>query len=355
MSVMCGHKKNHFHKHLLLIMMIAGKFINTHFFNFMVSLFQEFEFNYPNGDLFYDKSGVLSRSLRDVFPELVAKDTDINQREFSAQDFQMLFGIVLARLQTLVVDNEEFGHKAAQFLALVCDHFEIGILNGFSYKHILGTPLSTFEQANDLMWPIIGEEQKAKMASIAPLPSWKSIEGEFVQGPLTFESRIAVMNLMPAKEMKIGVHLIDKMRFIIFPTVQLQGVTLEEAIEYLSLKSCDLDIANMTSERGVRLEVERGLATAASLSLDLKDVPMLEALRMIIDLAEVKIKLTPDRVFIVHSSDTGNLPHVTYHLRVRGTQPINVAEFDPATFIRNFQEQHSKDILLKLAPHLAKK
>lgn len=33
----------------------------------MVSLLQQFEFLYPDGDLFYDKSGALGRRLQQLF------------------------------------------------------------------------------------------------------------------------------------------------------------------------------------------------------------------------------------------------------------------------------------------------
>jgi hypothetical protein len=47
------------------------------------------------------------------------------------------------------------------------------------------------------------------------------------------------------------------------------------------------------------------------------------------------------------------LPHITLHLDMRGLVPIDVAEFDAKAFIENVRENHTSEILAKLAPHLA--
>jgi len=324
----------------------------------MISIFQDFNFVYPEGDLFFDRSGVLTRRLRTLFPGLVSKEPDINQREFSVspQNLNLLFGVALSQIQTFAIDDKDFSKKASQFLECVCETFEIASLNRFGFKHVLGRTCSTLAQAQELMWPLIGKEERVKLESLSPSTSWTAVQAEFTHGPFAYESRIAIMNLRPDLGLNIGGRLLDKMRNMIIPRVQFTGASLEEAIEYLTVTSRDLDATGKETEQwGVILELDLTLApSSTALSLDLRDVPMLEALRYVVELAGLKFKLAPDRVIIVDRMDTGDLPHITVHLKATGQEPISLADFDAAAFIVNFRETHSQEIMSKLAPHLAK-
>jgi hypothetical protein len=181
------------------------------------------------------------------------------------------------------------------------------------------------------------------------------VQAELTHGPFAYESRIAIMNLRPDSGLNVGSHLLEKMRSIVFPTVQFAGASVEEAVEYLTIKSRDLDaVGKETGQLGVILELDLNLApTSAALSLDLRDVPMLEALRYVVELAGLKFKLAPDRVLIVDRLDAGDLPHITVHLKATGLEPISLADFDAAAFILNHREKHAQEIISKLAPHLA--
>ncbi len=98
-----------------------------------------------------------------------------------------------------------------------------------------------------------------------------------------------------------GAYLTEKMNKIIFPTVQFQGATIEEAIEYLRVKSRDLDTFTESSgTKGVPLMLKTGNSPSSTLiSLDLKDVPMSEALRYVAELASMKYKVGPEAVVIM--------------------------------------------------------
>ncbi len=102
-----------------------------------------------------------------------------------------------------------------------------------------------------------------------------------------------------------GAYLTEKMDKIIFPTVQFQNATVDEAIEYLRIKSKDLDIYETDPTRkGVNIILRSGDApAAASISLELKNVPMSEALRYITDLAQMKYKVESFAVVVVPISD----------------------------------------------------
>lgn len=105
-----------------------------------------------------------------------------------------------------------------------------------------------------------------------------------------------------------GAYLTEKMNKIIFPTVQFEGATIEEAIEYLRVKSRDLDtFTDKTGVKGVNIILRTGDAPSnASISLDLKDVPMSEALRYITELAQMKYKVEAHAVLVVPLSENAS-------------------------------------------------
>jgi general secretion pathway protein D len=105
-----------------------------------------------------------------------------------------------------------------------------------------------------------------------------------------------------------GAYLTEKMNKIIFPTVQFQGATIDEAIEYLRVKSRDLDtFTDASGVKGVNIILRTGDAPSnASISLDLKDVPMTEALRYITELAQMKYKVEAHAVLVVPLSEDAN-------------------------------------------------
>lgn len=102
-----------------------------------------------------------------------------------------------------------------------------------------------------------------------------------------------------------GAYLTEKMNKIIFPTVQFQGATIEEAVEYLRVKSRDLDnFTDASGVKGVNIILRTGDAPSnASISLDLKDVPMSEALRYVTELAQMKYKVEAHAVLVVPLSE----------------------------------------------------
>jgi general secretion pathway protein D len=102
-----------------------------------------------------------------------------------------------------------------------------------------------------------------------------------------------------------GAYLTEKMDKIIFPTVSFANASVDEAIEYLRIKSKDLDLDETDPTRkGVNIILRGGDAPGgSSISLDLKNVPMSEALRYITDLAQMKYKVESYAVVVVPISD----------------------------------------------------
>lgn len=102
-----------------------------------------------------------------------------------------------------------------------------------------------------------------------------------------------------------GAYLTEKMNKIIFPTVTFQGTTIDEAIEFLRVKSRDLDTFSGPGDvKGVNIILRQGDAPSnASITLDLKDVPMSEALRYVTELAQMKFKVEAHAVLVVPLSE----------------------------------------------------
>jgi general secretion pathway protein D len=101
------------------------------------------------------------------------------------------------------------------------------------------------------------------------------------------------------------VYLTRKMQELIFPQVQFSGASIEEAVEFLRVKSRDIDVTETDpAKKGVNIILKAGdTPITASISLDLKDVPMVEALRYVTELAGMKYKVEPFAVLIVPVSD----------------------------------------------------
>lgn len=99
----------------------------------------------------------------------------------------------------------------------------------------------------------------------------------------------------------------NKMDRIIIPRVQFQGASIEEALEFLRIKSRDFDtVERDPSRKGINLIAKFGSTpSTAQISLDLKDVPMTEALRYVAELAGMKYKIEPYAVLVVPLSDAG--------------------------------------------------
>ena len=105
-----------------------------------------------------------------------------------------------------------------------------------------------------------------------------------------------------------GAYLTEKMNKIIFPSVKFDNATVEEAVEFLRVKSRDLDtFSEAGAVKGVNIIIRTGEAPSnASISLDLKDVPMSEALRYITDLAQMKYKVEAHAVLVVPLSENAS-------------------------------------------------
>jgi len=108
----------------------------------------------------------------------------------------------------------------------------------------------------------------------------------------------------PAPEKKPTTKSIQtKLDKIIIPHMQFQSATVAECIEYLRVKAHDLDTSEPSS-RGINLQYQPGNPPSnAAISLDLKEIPLGEALRYVVELANLKMLVQPYAVLIGSPND----------------------------------------------------
>lgn len=100
-----------------------------------------------------------------------------------------------------------------------------------------------------------------------------------------------------------------KIKSIVIPKLKFVDATVDEAIEFLRIRSSDLDILETNpEEKGVNIVVKAKVdgPDTPRISLDLKNIPLSEALRYITDMAGLKYKVEQFAVQIVPVTDITN-------------------------------------------------
>jgi hypothetical protein len=163
----------------------------------MVSILQKFDFSYIDGDLFNDRAGILSRRLKGLFPELELKDVTLLQWDYASavEKIQIFFGISAAQIQLAHGDQDSFSDKAYSLYAELSEAFEISTLKHFSFRHVLGRACNSYDEAQELIWPLVAPEQREKLLTITDSKSISAIQSEFSIGNFAFEGRFAILDL----------------------------------------------------------------------------------------------------------------------------------------------------------------
>ncbi|HYF35334.1 MAG TPA: hypothetical protein VD994_08610, partial [Prosthecobacter sp.] len=100
-------------------------------------------------------------------------------------------------------------------------------------------------------------------------------------------------------------YLTRKMRSIVFPSVEFQDATLEEALEFLRVKSRDLDSDPDPARKGLSMLFKPGEVPATNrISLSLRDVSLDVALRYVTELAGMTYKVEPYAILVMPVSET---------------------------------------------------
>jgi len=165
----------------------------------MEPLLHLFDFAYPHGYLFLDRTGVLCRRLRDMFPGLEIKNLERAQVDLHkpADGLDLYAGVGRSSIQTVAPAKLDFPPIAAAFLGHIAETLELTHLQDFRIRYVLGRACASEEEANQLMWPLVANETREKLDSISPKVSWRALQGEFVEGNLVFFTRFAIIDMPP--------------------------------------------------------------------------------------------------------------------------------------------------------------
>jgi type II secretory pathway component HofQ len=96
-----------------------------------------------------------------------------------------------------------------------------------------------------------------------------------------------------------------KLDAIVIPQIQFHEATLSEAVEFLRRKSLDLDTTTTDpNQKGVNMIVKAGGNTPeARITLDLKNIPLGEALRYLAQLSGLQLVVEPHAVLLLSLAD----------------------------------------------------
>ncbi|MBB5036072.1 M56 family metallopeptidase [Prosthecobacter dejongeii] len=102
-------------------------------------------------------------------------------------------------------------------------------------------------------------------------------------------------------------YLLEKLDRIVLPDIQFSGATLEEVVEFLTVKAKEYDTTETDETRkGVPFLILLRPGPQKIISLDLKKVPLVEAIRYVSELAGMKFRVEPHAVIFVPA--TGSTP-----------------------------------------------
>jgi hypothetical protein len=87
---------------------------------------------------------------------------------------------------------------------------------------------------------------------------------------------------------------LTKANKIILPKVQLREVTVAETLEWLSKLAMEAD----PDKTGVKIMLKPGTTSDARITLALTDVPLVEALKYVVSLANLEFVPTPDAIVV---------------------------------------------------------
>ncbi|MEZ5384708.1 MAG: P-loop NTPase fold protein [Prosthecobacter sp.] len=230
------------------------------------------------------------------FPLKLCKLTDLEVLLISYNQIEVLppeIGM-LSKLRRLGVRNNRISELPPE-IGKLTELVELGVENNRLWR--LPHELEFLEKLEMLF---LHENPDLEVSAEILGPTWAEVYGDRDLGPA---NPAALLNYYFASKTESqpsdsSRDQAEKLERIVFPSIQFQNATIAEAVEYLRVRSWDLDDGETDrSKRGVNLVLDRNLSyNNASLSLDLQNVPMVEALRYITELAGVTYEVKPDEI-----------------------------------------------------------
>ncbi|EDY15789.1 hypothetical protein CfE428DRAFT_6682 [Chthoniobacter flavus Ellin428] len=158
-------------------------------------LLREFEFDYADGYLFWDKSGRVARRLLQTFPDMLHKESAVDQKTFASrngtEDF--FYGVRVAHLRVFSGDAGAFRQKAAAFAQAIFEEFDVEVLTGFRFRLVLGWPCETYDEAQRLMHKLVPLESVEKLTTGLQGFDAQGIQVELKKAPWFITARFSVI------------------------------------------------------------------------------------------------------------------------------------------------------------------
>ncbi|MBL9173851.1 MAG: hypothetical protein JNL10_09975 [Verrucomicrobiales bacterium] len=165
----------------------------------MTPVFEQFQFIYPGGALFFDHAGSLCKRLQSIDRALTIKEAERLQIALHdpSAGIDLAFGIRASTIQVLRNPALEFAQIAKEFLSMTAATFELTDLSEFSYELVLGRECSDRAEAQALMLPLIPEESRMKLEKLASSGAWRAIQTEYERDGFEILHRFGVLDLTP--------------------------------------------------------------------------------------------------------------------------------------------------------------
>lgn len=134
------------------------------------------------------------------------------------------------------------------------------------------------------------------------------------------------------KEQADAQPVVDKMNKIIIPVVKFEGVSTQKALECLQAKSRELDTSTeVDAEKGVNIILlEDEIPHETAIYLDLRDVPLSEALRYVTELGQCTYRVKADGVRVMHHHTVADQLHTRSYRVPRDFLSLMEAIAEPA-------------------------
>ncbi len=123
-------------------------------------ILRHFEFEYPEGYQFWDKSGRVARDLVQLIPGLRLRNQLIDQRDFfvPGSTTELFYGVRLSSFRSLEEDATEFRKRASAFVEILAEELEVENLVRFRFQAGLGWPCQTHDEAHTLAMKLLPPE-----------------------------------------------------------------------------------------------------------------------------------------------------------------------------------------------------
>jgi len=161
------------------------------------AILREFEFEYADGYLFWDKAGRVARDLAQAIPGLLLRNQLIDQRQFflPGSTLELFFGIRLAFLSSWEEGGVEFRKQASLFLEILSHELELEALTRFRFMCALGWPCETHEEAHALAMKLLPQEVTHNLKT----GEFQGAQLEVRKGTVLGTTRYAIVELPPPR------------------------------------------------------------------------------------------------------------------------------------------------------------